>query len=203
MNALIDYLRDIIGKPLSAAMAADLCVLAQHGQPAPIDIGQFQPTLYGSHRIACERLVDVLEEIQPIHAAHWRETEQYRADVPFNPDYLTVLSHERRGGLVLFTVRDANNGLLVGNFILYLHRSTHTQTLVATEDTFFLDKTARRGRLAFALHRYAVNVLSALGVTEVRASTKTINQAAKFFAALGYQQTAISWSLMIAPAAEA
>ena len=70
---------------------------------------------------------------------------------------------------------------------MYLDKSTHTRTLIATEDTLFLMPEARRGRSANRFISYCENALKLIGVREVCVSVKTVNKAGRFFRMLGYQ----------------
>lgn len=135
-----------------------------------------------------ERMRDVVEEIKPLHLAHWKETELYRHGQPFNPDYESFIASERAGRYILFTVR--HEGELVGNCAVYVQRCTHTQMWVATEDTLFIRSDHRKGRAGVKFFRYCENILKALGVTEVRFSVKTVNRVWKVWQREGYAITA-------------
>jgi N-acetylglutamate synthase-like GNAT family acetyltransferase len=89
------------------------------------------------------------------------------------------------GRYVLFTLR--NDGRLQGNCALYLDKNTHTQTLIATEDTLYLLPEARKGRAAKRFIEYCENSLKSLGVKEINVSVKTVNKAGRFFGMLGYR----------------
>jgi hypothetical protein len=70
---------------------------------------------------------------------------------------------------------------------MYLDRSTHTQTLIATEDTLYLLPEARRGMVAKRFVRYVESVMTLLGAREINITVKTVNKAARFFRLLGYR----------------
>jgi hypothetical protein len=189
MNAnLISLLRANMGVQLDPNLAADIMVLAdQIPTLVPFDvIDRIIPEVCGEFTFAVERIEDIEEEIKPLHRAHWDETETARHGLPFNPDYQTFTRYERAGRYVLFTLRQDDR--LLGNCAMYLDRSAHTQTLIATEDTLYLLPEARKGRIAMRFVGYVEESLRQLGVREIEISVKVVNKAGKFFAYLGYKQ---------------
>ena len=183
---LIDILKANIGQSLTPELAADIMLAAQQ-IPTLIpfyDIDRIQPEQYREFTFAIEWIQDIAEEIKPLHRAHWNETESHRHDLPFNPDYETFIRYERAGRYVLFTLR--KDGELLGNCAMYLDKSAHTQTLIATEDTLYLLPRARKGRAAIKFVAYIEKALKQIGAAEINITVKTVNTASKFFAALGY-----------------
>jgi len=176
MNAeLVSLLRANLDKPLSPELAADICIAAsamerllEAGAPARV-----RPVNHENFVFALERIEDIGDEIRPLHRAHWEETEAHRHGLPFRPDYAAFAQYERAGRYVLLTAR--RGGRLLGNCAMYLDRSAHTQTLIATEDTLYLLPEARtRG-------------MRSLGVAEINVTVKTVNKAGRFFQMLGYR----------------
>lgn len=162
-------------------LADELSLLVPDSAFEPI-----QPGGYNGHKFNMERMEDVQHEIRPLHVAHWEETELHRHDLPFNPDYSTFVRYERANRYVLFTLRDEHLRL-VGNCAMYLDMSTHTQTLIASEDTLYLLPQARRGRMGFKFVRYIEDALRTIGAQEINISVKVINKADRFFKLAGYQ----------------
>jgi hypothetical protein len=184
---LIDILRANIGKTLTSEIAADImCAAGQIPTLIPFDaIEKIKPAEYREFTFAVERIEDIADEVKPLHKCHWDETESHRHDLPFNPDYETFFRYERAGRYVLFTLR--KDGELLGNCAMYLDKSAHTQTLIATEDTLYLLPEARRGRAAIKFVAYVESALRQIGAKEINITVKTVNTAGKFFRALGYQ----------------
>jgi GNAT superfamily N-acetyltransferase len=135
--------------------------------------------------IAVERFADIVDELHPLHEAHWCETEKYRHGLLLNPDYERYAQIERGGGMVQFTVR--RDGALVGNMRVFLAESLHTSTLVSTEDTVFIAPEHRGGFLVMALMRFAESAVRSLGVREVRVNSKLVNKADVLMRRLGYE----------------
>jgi GNAT superfamily N-acetyltransferase len=187
MSRLQQALQENLGNKLTIELAVGLLHAAAETQTNRL--GRECVALeYAGYVIQQEYLEDVLAEIKPLHKAHWEETEGHRHGLTLDPDYDYMVSAERNGRFVLFTVR--NNKRLVGNCMMYITRSTHTRKLVADEDTIFIEKEHRKGRVGIKLIQYGERVLAALGVTEVRVTVKTINRAGDLLQALGYQHIA-------------
>lgn len=188
MKDLASVLQQNIGNVLTEELALGI-LMSVHVPPreSSINIEDILPELYGGARIAAERLKDVVEEIKPIHAQHWAETESYRHGLTLNPDYDYMINAENHGRFILFTVRV--DGAMVGNCMMYLSRSTHTQKWVAEEDTIYILPEYRKGRLGVRLIQYVEDVLSNMGVTEIRVTVKTVNEVGRLLQHLGYNHT--------------
>lgn len=184
---LMSTLQENIGMPLTPMLAAKIMLVsdAMSVLVPESEIAKIQPQTSGEFVFAAERMEDILEEIKPLHQAHWKETEEHRHGLEFNPDYETFIKYERAGRCIVFTLR--SGGRLMGNFALYLNKSMHTQTLFATEDTLFLVPEARKGRVAMRFIGYAEQALKQLGVREIDVSVKLVNKAGRFFQMIGYK----------------
>lgn len=142
-----------------------------------------------SYLAQAELLADIIDEIRPIHHAHWMETEGYRHGLEFNPDYARICGYEQIGQYVLFTLR--HDGELVGNCGIYLNQSTHTGKRIATEDTIFILPEHRKGGTSRWFHDEVEKALISLGVSETRISVKMANRAQKLFERWGYEPVAV------------
>ena len=184
---LIALLKANMGLQLTWDLAADIYAAAGRIETLvnSSDIEQVKPLLYEDMVFARERMEDIASEMKLLHQAHWNETEAHRHGLALNPDYEIFIRYERAGRYVLFTLR--NDGRLQGNCALYLDKSTHTQTLIATEDTLYLLPEARKRRAARQFIKYCENALKSLGVKEINVSVKTVNKAGRFFRMLGYR----------------
>lgn len=193
---LIAILRQHIGQTLTAEVAADICMAATAPSFNPIDLSRFEPEHYGSLVFRAEYMKNVVDEIRPLHLAHWQETELHRHGLPFNPDYPRFIEYERAGRYLLFTARN-EQGRMVGNCAIYLHRSTHTQTIVATEDTMFLLPEYRKGRTAIRFFLYGERCAAACGATEGRVSVKHVNRVGLLWQRIGYRPVATEYSKIL------
>jgi GNAT superfamily N-acetyltransferase len=161
----------------------------------PEAIDKIEPEQCGEFTFAVERMVHIMEEMKPLHQAHWNETETYSHGLALDPDYQTFLQYERAGRYVLFTLR--KDGKLLGNCAMYLCQSTHTQTLLATEDTLYLLPEARKGRTAVRFVSYIERALKQFGVREIKISVKLVNKAGRFFQMVGYKHIENGLSKML------
>lgn len=191
----IERIRAVLARHVGQALTPALChEIDQAARAQPdhsVDLAQFRPVVSGDATLQVERFEDLLQELEPLHQAHWLETEKHRHGLALNPNYPLLVSRERSGGLLQFTVR--RQGVLVGHVRMYLGRSTHTSTLFAEEDTLFILPEHRGGLLVIALMRYAERCLRAIGVREIRADSKLLNKADVLMRRLGYTPVALKF----------
>ncbi len=178
-------------RQMTPTLALEICRVASLGAarlPTLVlasDIARIKPWGSDECAFAVERIENIVEEIKPLHRAHWDETEEHRHGLPFNPDYATFIRYEQAGRYILFTLR--SHGRLLGNCAMYLDMSAHTQTLIATEDTLYLLPEARKGRRAVWFVKYIEDSLRDLGIKEICITVKTVNKAGRFFLMNGYR----------------
>lgn len=180
-----------LGSQLTPELAAAVEAAAGYRPPAPVDLSPIAAEEWGGFVIRCERFEQVLPELEPLHAQHWLETERHRHGLELRPNLGAIVAAERAGRLVQFTVR--RDGALVGHLRMYLGVSLHTSTRFAEEDTVFIRSDWRGGFLAVRLLRYAERVLRQLGVREIRADSKLINNADVLMRRMGYEPVALKF----------
>ena len=199
---LTPILFPVIGKYLNTQLTPEVAsqlageILARC-YPGPVDTSGIEPKKVGSFVIECARLAHVVDQLRAIHEQHWRETEGYRHALEFNPDYQRGIDLEVQGRYLLIVARRHETGEIVGNYALYLSRSMHTQTLMATEDTLFLAKDCRRGRLGIEVMRYAENALRQRGVEELNVSVKLVNSVGSMIERMGYAPVATQYTKIL------
>ena len=191
-GCLREALSSQLGSVLTPELAATIEFLAFDRTDHAIDPARFVPRAYRGILFAVESFRAVLPELEPLHAAHYAETEKHLPADAMAPDYAYMAERERIGSLLQFTARDAD-GALVGNLRMYLGFSLHTGRRFAEEDTFYLAPAARRGWVANAFLAYAEDALAELGITEARADTKLVNTASKLLRRRGYAPIAIKF----------
>jgi len=188
LRLLVAALERNLGNTLTPELAQGLLsTLQQPDLNDRINVEDIPAEEYEGCLILAERIEDLVDEIKPLHAAHWAETESYRHGIELNADYDYMVNAERQGRFILFTVR--YEGTLVGNCMMYLSKSTHTQKWVAEEDTIFILPEYRKGRLGVRLIRYVEDVLRNMGISEIRITVKTVNTVAKLMMRMGYAHT--------------
>ena len=139
---------------------------------------------YNGIKFSAEPLIDCLEEVKSLHRLQWDELEQGANGLELKPDYARLLEGNALGRYIIFTAR--KDGVLVGNCGIWLYESTHTQDLMASEDTLFLKKEFRKGRTGIKFFQYCEQVLKALGVVEISFSVSPSNNVWKVWERLGY-----------------
>lgn len=131
----------------------------------------FPPIIKGEVAIGIEKISNISEEIRPLHAQHYQETETLYLDDPFDPDYERYAQQEELGQYVQFTVRI--DWKLVAYLQYYVYRDLHTQGVYqAREDAIFVTKEHRGKGIAPMILAYAEHVLPELGCTYVGMSSK-------------------------------
>lgn len=188
---LMALLQNNMGKPITSNLAAFICKIADEF-PMLLprkNIDAIEPRVHGEFVFAVEKMEDIIEEMKPMHQAHWEETESHRHNLELKPDYDYFIASERAGRYILFTMR--TEGKLVGNCAMYINESKHSDTLMSNEDTLYLYPEARKGRIAFKFVKYVEDSLQLLGVNEINISVKLVNKAARFFKMQGYREVEI------------
>lgn len=131
----------------------------------------FQPEMTGDLVFGIERMSDMLDEIAPLHEAHYAETEDAYLSDPYDPDYARLFLLEEDGGYVVFTARLKEE--IVGYVQYHMFRDLHTQQVyTAREDCFYITPKARGLGIAPKLLNYAENALRALGAKYVGMTSK-------------------------------
>jgi hypothetical protein len=177
-----------LGQELTPAIAAAIEAEAFTAPDLSIDPARFTAQAYGDYTIQAEGFRSILDELTPLHEAHWCETEGYRHGLALNPNYPNLFARERAGRLIQFTVRKGPE--LCGHLRMFLFESEHTQTPVAAEDALYLKPEHRGSFLVMALLRYVEAALRQFGPLEIRANSKAANRADVLMRRMGYQLAA-------------
>lgn len=175
-----------LGQVLTPELAADLELAILFGQDNPVNLEKFGRKVYKGMVFQAERLEDIVDEIHPLHEAHFQETEKHRMGFGLDIDYDQYIAHERRGELIQFTCRDEETGKLVGNIRMFVNESLHTGTLYATEDTFYVLPEYRRGFAALRFWQFMEDCVKSIGVREIRTDSKVLNKVHKLNEYCGY-----------------
>ena len=100
-----------------------------------------------------ESFEDRLEELKVLLPAHYKELAMNQDKVPLSPRFDVYIEHERAGGLLFVTLRDA--GELVGYFIGFIAPGLHYSTcLTCTMDIFYVRQDRRSGSSGVRLFRF-------------------------------------------------
>lgn len=188
IEALNEVLLANLGNRLTPELVTGILAGYTKAQICPLNLEEIPPQEYDGAVFHVARMRDILSELIPLHQKHWEETEGYRHGLELNPDYDRMMYMEDRGQFLVFTLRQ--DGMLVGNCMMYLIQNTHTQTWTAEEDTIYILPEYRRGRLGVHFVQYAETILRCMGVAEVKLTVKTVNRVTALLMRLGYKHTA-------------
>lgn len=177
-----------LGQILTPEIAAEIELAVAILPDERPDLAAFGCINSGEFTIQAERLGDILDEMHALHGAHWLETEGHRHGIAMDPDYPAMLADEFAGRLIQFTVR--LGGRLCGGLRMYVYQSRHTKTLAAKEDTLYLCPDVRGGMTAIKLMRFAEKCLLSIGVREIEADSKLVNNADTLMRRMKYQEVA-------------
>lgn len=190
---LRDALSRFRGLPITPSIAEAIEFAATHQPDESIDPKLFPMQAYGDFALQAERFSDIVDELHPLHLLHWQETEGHRHGHKLNPQYPALLADELTGSMLQFTARE-HGADLVAHVRMYLGVSRHTGLMTATEDTLFLRPDRRpNGFLMVALMRYVERALRSIGVMQISANSKLVNNADVLMRRLGYQKVALQF----------
>jgi GNAT superfamily N-acetyltransferase len=191
--ALAKHINQMLTKDAALEIIKELCDRVD----ATIDVTQFGSAEYGGYRFQCELMRDILPQLHVLHELQYKEVELEKACLAFNPDYGRLLDVEAAGGLLQFTARVIETGQLVGNMRVYLSMSTHTQTLICSEDTFYLLPEHRGGFLAVRLWQFVEKCCIQFGAREIQFDSKLMNNAGAMARYLKYTPVATKFLKVI------
>lgn len=132
-----------------------------------------------------ESLTERLEEMKPLFPAHWAELALDQDKVPLDPQYEIYLERDRRGEVILVTIRE--DGSLVGYFVGFIAPGLHYRTcLTCTMDLFYVWPEARGAGAGFLLFRTVEQECRRRGVQRMFVGSKLHSDASWLFDRLGY-----------------
>ena len=150
---------------------------------------------------AIEPVVVCWDEVLALATEHWRSTKSYRRHQPFCPSLARYEDYNERGFFLLYTARDA--GVLVSYFGVYLCPSMHSQLLTATEDTFYIAPSHRKGWTAVRFIKFIEQDLTNRGVHEILFSCEAENPAKRLLDFLKYAPVIVQYSKVLTPSIRA
>ena len=147
---------------------------------------------------AVEPLSEAWSEVMALANKHWTETEEYRHGQGFSPSYQRYCEYADCGWLFLVVVRD--EGRAIGYSAMYVTPSMHTQKLVATEDTFFLEPAYRGKGLASEFVSFVENECVQRGAAEIMFTAKAVNHVGAILEHLDYRPVAVQYAKQLSRA---
>lgn len=193
MNEINDIFRRNIGQTLTPELAAGMAQAVAsvvNREPAPQHLLEAAPEGCEDFVFQSELIEEILDQLKPLHQAHFAETEKFRETEGCDPDYANYIRLERKGAFMLFTVRHKDTGELLGDAMVMINRNRHTQKWSAWEDALYLAPQARVGWTALKFIKYVERHLIKLGVTQVAWGCKMSNDISPIYLRAGYTHTA-------------
>lgn len=117
-----------------------------------------------------ERFRSCWQDVDRIGRLHWEETEEYRHDESYNPDWKRYFNMDDSGWFFVATARD--EGQMIGYVGMYVMPSMHTQQMLATEDFFFLEEPYRKGWNAIRFLKFVEKECRLRGAVKVEFTDK-------------------------------
>jgi GNAT superfamily N-acetyltransferase len=145
-----------------------------------------------------EPLASAWSDIMALAEKHWTETEEYRHGQGFKPVFSRYAEYDACGWMFVVMVRD--EGKAIGYSAMYVTPSMHTQKLIATEDTFFLEPAYRGKGLATDFVNFVENECVKRGAVEVVFTAKAINHVGAILEHLDYRPVAVQYAKQLSRA---
>lgn len=144
-----------------------------------------------------ERAYDVIEEIQPLIAAHYEEICAHPEVLTLDPDYDKYVELCDKGFLRIMTVRD--EGSLIGYLVCMITPHLHyIDTVFALVDLVYIDPAYRGGTVGYRLFKRAAEDLKTnCGVKIISVHMKIKHQFRRLLQKLGYVQTEENWEVIL------
>lgn len=192
-SELLAMLKANMGKPITASLAADICMAADgRAREGLTFANDFGSAAHDGVTFQVEAMWDCLDEIKALHSQHWGETEGYRGAEGFKPDYEQYVAIDREGAFLLVTARAGTK--MVGYFMSLLYRSRHSSKMVAGEDGFFLLPDYRRGWTLMKMMRFNEACLRKLGMKQLTLSEKLTNPIGPVLTRAGFTYCGNLWT---------
>lgn len=187
---LAKHIGETMTPELAIAMAKELLGVVEN----PIDVTQFEPMLHGKYRVACERLEEIMPELQALQNRHYDETEREKEGHDFAANYERLVDMERAGQLMQFTARVTETGELIGSMMVYLIVSISNGSTYSQEGEFYIAPEHRGGMLAVRLWQFAERAVHTAGAVESVCESRLENGADRMARFMGYEPQAIKFS---------
>jgi len=138
--------------------------------------------------LAVETLAQCWDEGQALLKLHWAEIALHRELIPLEPDLMSYQDLERRGQLLLVTMRD-DEGTLVGYHVTLIRPHLHYHSsLTGFTDVFFIHPDHRKGTAALKLFRFVERQLALRSVERMYATCKLSLDLKPLFTRLGWDE---------------
>jgi hypothetical protein len=132
-----------------------------------------------------ELLCEVVEEVQPLLEAHYRELTLNQDVVKLDPQWEKYAALEATGAFVVYTAREGER--LCGYSAYFVTQHMHYAALkVAQNDVFYVTEDKRKGMVPIRFLRYCEAQLKADGAHKIVYHCKPQNQFANILIRMGF-----------------
>jgi GNAT superfamily N-acetyltransferase len=143
-----------------------------------------------------ETIAGALDEMKPLIAAHFAALALDPAKAPLDPQYDLYLELERRGEMVMATLRD--EGELVGYVLGFIAPGLHyRRTLTFVLDALWVREDRRNRAGGLKLMRRLLKELKRRGVERAFLGSKRHDDCGRLFEAFGARPVETHYSLWI------
>ena len=119
-----------------------------------------------------EKMFDILEELNPLLEAHYKEVAVYQDKIEYAPDWERYESLEKGDVLKVATVRD--NGVLVGYYLTMVVPNLHySKDLYGVNDIVLIKPEYRNAKVGMGLFLFVEEWMKDLGVSVMSMHMKT------------------------------
>lgn len=145
-----------------------------------------------------ETYSDVIEELLPLLAAHWRELALFKDEIPLDPDHGWYRKGSEAGVLQFFTVRA--DGVLIGYAVfVVIPRHPHYAHRWAHDDILWVAPEHRKSGVGNGLLDFCESELSKNGPVMIHINTKIHAPAlAVLLQSRGYENVELGFSKRLA-----
>ena len=140
-----------------------------------------------------ESLAAMLDELMPLLPLHWQEIALDQDKVPLDPQYWQYLEREKRGEVLLVTMRVDSK--LCGYFIGFVAPGLHYKTCITLlMDIFWVHPEQRGHGQGFQLFKAVEEEARRRGVHRMLVGSKLHRDASWLFEKLGYRPIEMYYS---------
>jgi hypothetical protein len=145
-----------------------------------------------------ERFETIIKDIEALVPIHWEEVATHKAARKCDPDWGGFLRADAADRLYCVTLRDGDK--LVGYNIGFYQTEPHVKDRwVAQADAYFIldEYRAVGARFLFLQTEKILKAHPTHPAETIHYHAKEANRAGEFFAAMGYERTAVVWSKLL------
>lgn len=153
--------------------------------------------IYKNYDISQISIARNIPDIEPLHTAHYSETEVKYKHHTVQVNYPHMITSEAEGRMLCFGARTVDSKHLCAYLFMYLSPSMHDTSMIAQADAFYIRPEHRASGIARRLLQVAETRLKELGADYMILTDKSPLGAPhlKFlFESEGYAQMAIAYT---------